>query len=317
MEKCARFVTDGVNITEFLKEIPCDPEVITQLPHWTMYIWYGLGAITLITLFFGTFYIVQQKTVTIIERFGRFKRIAYPGLNVKIPFLDREAGKLSLQIRELFEEVNAKSKDNAFVKVPVKVQYQVSKNKEYEAFYELENAQEQMKSYIVNVVRSAASGMDMEQLFSSKTVFEDVVEKELNQRFGDYGFTIINVLVDDPQPSSSVVASFNAVIASLREKEAAQNEAEALRIKTVAEAKAEAESLELKAQAYVNQREIVAKGIEGLGLSKEQLVSFLERIDWRDTVRDASRNKASVIMIPSDMKFTSDDVAKIKAITKQ
>jgi len=317
MEKCFRGLIEGNNIQRVLGEIPCDPEVITQLPSIPQAVVWTLIGIGVLIAFFGFLFIVKQKEAEIIERFGKFIRIARAGLNIKIPLIERRVGTLSLRIREMSESVTAKSKDNAFVSVPVKVQFQVIEKEEKKAFYELEDAEDQISSYIVNTVRSKATEMDMNALFASKSIFEEAVENILSEKFSDYGFAIINVLVDDPLPSEEVVMAFNRVISSKREKEAAENEAEALRIMTVANAKAEAESLELKAEAYVNQRDIIAKGLSTalksfkVGVSEERLLGYLEGIDWRDTIRDASQGKGTTIVIPADMK--GDTMTKILA----
>ena len=80
------------------------------------------------------FFVVQQQTNAIIERFGKFNRIAKPGLNWRIPLVDRIAGKVNLRIQQLDVQVETKTKDNVFVKIVVSVQYYASPENIYKAF---------------------------------------------------------------------------------------------------------------------------------------------------------------------------------------
>ena len=276
-----------------------------------------LGVLLLIALF-GTLFIVKQQSVKVIERLGKFKKIATAGLHWKIPFIDRIVSKLDLRIKEMSENVTVKSSDNAFLKVPVKVQYQIIPEKAKEAFYTLADSDQQISSYIVNIVRATATTLDMEEIFKSKDKFETAVQESLNNQFGEYGFKIVNVLVDDPVPSEEVAIAFNRVIASKRMKEAAVNEAEAIRVKKVAEAQAEAESLTLKATAYVQQRKAIAEGMaEVLKNKNDRTLEYLVGIDWRDTVRDAA-DKGQVILIPTPFDGTeiANTIAALKTVGK-
>ncbi len=270
-----------------------------------------------ISLFFGAVFIVRQQSVEIIERFGRFVRVSRAGLRFKIPFVERRAGDLDLRIQELAEQVVVKSSDNAFVTVPVKVQYRVLPEKVKEAFYELADANKQIKSYIVNIVRSTATQLDMDAVFKSKDKFEQDVQQDLNAKFGGFGYEIVNVLVDDPIPSKEVIEASNRVIASKREMEAAQNEAEAIRLKTVAVAQAEAESLVLKAEAYVKQRAAVIEGFKGIltGMSNEAILEYLVGIDWRDAFRDVAK-QGTTIIVPSPFDIKGDGISKMAAALK-
>ena len=271
----------------------------------------GLGIITFLVL---CIIITQQQKVKIIERVGKFNRIAVAGISFKIPLIEYIAGELDLRIQELKESVMAKSSDNVFVNIPVKVQFRIITEKVKDAFYVLSDSTEQIKSYIVNIVRSTASEMDMEQVFKSKDFFETKVKEHLNEKFNSFGFEIVNVLVDNPIPAEEVIRAFDRVISSKRLKEAAENEAEAIRIKTVAGARAEAESLTLKAKAYVEQRKTIAEGMAKI-TDDEALLNYLVGIDWRDTVRDASKN-GSVVMIPVNMSGANigETITALKAL---
>jgi regulator of protease activity HflC (stomatin/prohibitin superfamily) len=262
--------------------------------------------IVVIALLCTMVFITRQKTAAVVETFGKFSFVAQPGLNFKMPWpIQNVAGRLNLRIRELGEEVGCKSKDNAFVTVPIRVQYAVIPEHVREAFYELEDPAEQIRSYVVNQVRATAAGKTLEQLFLFKDAFEHDVASTLNATFKTYGFRIVNVLVDDPQPSPEIRHSFDRVISSLREREAARNEAEALRIKMVGAAEAEKEALQLKAIAFAGFRRIIAKGnkeameqfIDGTNLTARDALQFFDSINRMDAVREAAAHGGTVVLI--------------------
>lgn len=259
-----------------------------------------LIAILLVFLFiFCCVITVKQHTMQIIEVFGRFYNAKHAGLRCKIPYpIGIIAGTVDLRIMELVKVISVKALDNAFVEVPVKVQYRVIPEKIKEAYYELQNPSAQMLSYIVNVVRATASAMPMNDLFQSKNAIEDSVKKTLNERFSNYGYAIVNVLVDDPQPSQEVRTAFDKVVASEREKEAAVNQAEAYRIRKVEEARAEAESIMLKSRAYVESRmQIISLAKQEMDASDTAVLNLIAGIDYRDALRDIARD-GSLIVVP-------------------
>ena len=81
-----------------------------------------VGFIAVVFVFSAVF-IVKQQTAAVVERFGRFQSIRQSGLQLRIPIVDRIAGRLSLKIQQLDVIVETKTKDDVFVKLKVSVQY--------------------------------------------------------------------------------------------------------------------------------------------------------------------------------------------------
>src|SRR6056300_50784 len=96
--------------------------------------------------FISSFFIVKQQTAALIERFGRFVSVRHSGLQIKIPVIDRIAGRLSLKIQQLDVIVETKTLDDVFVRLKVSVQYKVIRDKVYDAFYKLDYPHEQVTS---------------------------------------------------------------------------------------------------------------------------------------------------------------------------
>jgi len=225
---------------------------------------YSLPLIVLFSalILYGTFFIVKQQSAAVVERFGKFTSVRHSGLQLKIPIIDRVAGRLSLRIQQLDVVVETKTKDDVFVKVKVSVQYKVIKDKVYDAFYKLDFPQDQVTSYVFDVVRAEVPKMILDDVFEKKDDIAIAVKSELNEAMKNYGFDIIKTLVTDIDPDAQVKESMNRINASEREKVAAQFEGDAQRILIVERAKAEAESKRLQGQGIADQRREIARGLE-------------------------------------------------------
>ena len=121
-----------------------------------------------LAILYGTFFIVKQQSAAVVERFGKFTSVRHSGLQLKIPIIDRVAGRLSLRIQQLDVVVETKTKDDVFVKVKVSVQYMVIKDKVYDAFYKLDYPQDQITSYVFDVVRAEVPKMILDDVFEKK-----------------------------------------------------------------------------------------------------------------------------------------------------
>ena len=150
--------------------------------------------LTLLALIFGTFFIVKQQSAAVVERFGKFLSVRHSGLQIKIPLVDNVAGRLSLRIQQLDVVVETKTKDDVFVKIKVSVQYKVIKDKVYDAFYKLDFPQDQITSYVFDVVRAEVPKMILDDVFEKKDDVAVAVKTELNDAMLNYGFDIIKTL---------------------------------------------------------------------------------------------------------------------------
>lgn len=267
-------------------------------------------------------FIVRGKTAAILETFGKpHSKARLPGFQVKFPWpITAVVARVSLQLQEIESNVSVKTKDNAFMTLPVKVQYRVSDDGAIKAHYELERPEQQITSYILNNVRQTASGMEMVELYANRDSMEEQVQSALRDRFAKFGYVIENVLVDEPQPSEEVRDAFNRVIASHRLKEAAENEAAAARIKLVGVAEAEAKSKALQGEGMAQMREAVAKGLDNAmaimtkaGLSSQEAMKFLTDTNRFDTISNAATHGNVIIMDTKGGDNFAEIVAAVKA----
>ena len=270
--------------------------------------------LTLLLLLFGTFFIVKQQSAAVIERFGKFVSTRHSGLQLKIPVIDRVAGRLSLRIQQLDVVIETKTKDDVFVKLKVSVQYKVIKDKVYDAFYKLDFPEDQITSYVFDVVRAEVPKMILDDVFEKKDDIAIAVKGELNDAMLDYGFDIIKTLVTDIDPDQQVKESMNRINASEREKTAAQFEGDAQRILIVERAKAEAESKRLQGQGIADQRREIARGLEdsvkvlnNVDINSQEASALIVVTQHYDTLQSVgSASNSNLILMPNSPQAGSE-----------
>jgi regulator of protease activity HflC (stomatin/prohibitin superfamily) len=257
---------------------------------------------------------VKQQTAAVIERFGRFLIIRNPGLHIKIPLIDRIAGRLSLKILQLDVIVETKTKDDVFVKLKVSVQYKVLPEKVYDAFYKLDYPQDQITSYVFDVVRAEVPKMKLDDVFEKKDDIANAVKRELNDAMINYGYDIIKALVTDIDPDQQVKEAMNRINAAEREKVAAQYEGDAARILIVEKAKAEAESKRLQGQGIADQRREIARGLEesvdvlnNVGINSQEASALIVVTQHYDTLQSiGEETNSNLILLPNSPQAGSD-----------
>ena len=271
-------------------------------------------------IFFGllivisAFFIVKQQTAAVIERFGKFHSTRQSGLHLKIPLVDRIAGRLSLKIQQLDVIVETKTLDDVFVRLKISVQYKVIKNKVYDAFYKLDYPHDQITSYVFDVVRAEVPKMKLDDVFVKKDDVAIAVKRELNEAMQDYGYDIIKTLVTDIDPDSQVKEAMNRINASEREKVAAQFEGDAARILIVEKAKAEAESKRLQGQGIADQRREIARGLEEsvevlnkVGINSQEASALIVVTQHYDTLQAIGQStNSNLILLPNSPQAGSN-----------
>ncbi len=267
----------------------------------------------LIILFSGVF-TVKQQTAAVLERFGKFQRISNSGLHFKMPIIDQISGRINLKVQQLDVLVETKTKDDVFVKLKISVQFQVIASRIYDAFYKLENSNDQITSYVFDVVRAEVPKMKLDDVFERKDDIAIAVKRELNEAMEEYGYDIIKTLVTDIDPDMQVKAAMNRINASEREKVAAEYEAEAERIKIVAKARAEAESKRLQGQGIADQRREIARGLEesvdvlnNVGINSQEASALIVVTQHYDTLQSlGEETQSNLILLPNSPQTGSD-----------
>lgn len=264
----------------------------------------GIGAFLLLLLLSG-FYTVEQQSYAIVERFGKFQRISAPGLNWRIPLVDRVATHVTVRVRELIVQINTKTRDNVFVDLELAVQYRVrNADDAWNAWYTLTDHGQQMESFVYDTVRAKVPTMELDQVFENKDDIADDVKATLAEKMQDYGYTIVQSLVNDVRPAANVATAMNEIVAQERLRRAAEHRAQAEYIAVVKAAEADAESKRLAGEGIANQRKAIVQGYQesvaalqqSTGVDAREIMSVVLMTQYFDALRDmAAGGKNSVI----------------------
>ncbi len=274
---------------------------------------YVIIFIAVLFLISGIF-VVKQQTSAVVERFGKFIAIRKPGLHFKIPLVDKISGRVSLRILQLDVIVETKTKDDVFVKLKVSVQYKILPDNVYDAFYKLDFPQDQITSYVFDVVRAVVPKMRLDDVFEKKDEIANAVKGELNDAMINYGYDIIKALVTDIDPDGEVKTAMNRINAAERQKIAAQYEGDAARILIVEKAKAEAESKRLQGQGIADQRREIARGLEesvdvlnNVGINSQEASALIVVTQHYDTLQSiGEETNSNLILLPNSPQAGSD-----------
>ena len=268
----------------------------------------------------GVFFMVKQKNAYIVERLGKFHKVSKAGLNLKVPLIDSISGTVNLKVRELPVEVETKTKDDVFVKITVTVQFFVIDTIEgiKDSFYELNNPEQQIQSYVFDSIRSEVPRMELDDVFAEKEKIAFAVKNELSGTMRQFGFDFIKALVTDIDPDAKVKHSMNEINAAKRMKEAAKEEAEAAKIRVVAAAEADMESKRLAGEGIAQQRIAIANGLkESVSevksamedhVTSQDVMNMLFMTQHYETIAKLGENNTSTIFMP----YSPDNVGDLQ-----
>lgn len=283
---------------------------------------YSILIFVLVVLLLSSFFTVKQQTRAIIERFGRYIRTARPGLRMKIPFIDQIVMRVSLRVQQLIVEVDTKTRDNVFVKIYIAVQYRVIEGSEADSYYKLQDHVDQIKSYVLDVVRAKVPRMDLDEVFEKKDDVGVSVKSELDASMKAYGFEIPNALVTDVDPDDKVKQAMNEIQAQQRLQVAANAKGEANKVLVVKNAEAEAESKRLQGEGIAKQRRAIVDGLRDSidafkekidGVSAGDVLNLVLLTQYFDTLKDIGVSAGSkVILTPHSPGAMSDLAAELR-----
>jgi len=241
----------------------------------------GFVAFFFFIIFMGSFFVMKQQTVGMIERFGKFRRLAQPGLRFKVPIMDALVARINMRVQQLDVVVETKTADDVFVHLKVSVQYFVLPEKVFDAYYKLTNVHQQITAYVFDLTRARVPKLKLDDLFEKKDEIADAVRSELGHTMAEFGYDILKALVTDIEPDSKVKEAMNEINAATRMRMAAAEKGEADRILKVKAAEAEAQSKALQGKGIADQRKAI---IEGLRESVETFQQAVEGSTAKDVM---------------------------------
>lgn len=268
------------------------------------------------------FFTVKQQTAVVIERFGKFNRVCDAGLHMKIPYIEVVKGPLSLRVQQLDVTVETKTEDNVFVKVIVAVQYHVLAAKIYDAFYRLDQPQQQITAFVFDVVRARVPQMKLDDVFEKKEEIAIAVKDELTEIISNLGFGIIKTLVTDIDPDAKVKQAMNEINEAQRLQIASQARGEAEKILKVKKAEAEAESSALQGEGMARQRQAIIDGLRTsvaefqksvAGVGSHDVMMMVLMTQYFDTLKSLGEySGTNAILLPHSPTSVSDMAGQLR-----
>jgi regulator of protease activity HflC (stomatin/prohibitin superfamily) len=268
------------------------------------------------------FFTVEQQERAIVERFGKFVRVAGPGLQRKTPFVERVAGKMSLQVEQLNADIETKTKDNVFVHLQLAVQYKVGPDPQQvqDAYYKLEDPEVQMKSYAFDVVRSHIPSMDLDEAYADADTIAMHIQDTLHKQMTDYGYEIVKALVTNIEPDQRVKDAMNNINAAQRNQVAASAQGDAQKTLAVKKAEGEKETMRLEGEGVAEQRKAIAEGLkEALeiigqqGLDPKEAMALVALTQYTDMIRTLGEgSRTNTILLPHSPSGVGDLMSQIR-----
>jgi regulator of protease activity HflC (stomatin/prohibitin superfamily) len=217
---------------------------------------------------FGAFAVVQQGNIAIVTMFGKYRRVLFPGLNLKIPFIERIARVISIQNRSVELEFQAITVDQANVYFKAMLLYSVLNQEENTLknvafkFIDERSLMQALVRTIEGSIRSfVATKKQAEILLLRKEIIE-YVKDQLDRQLEEWGYHLQDLQLNDITFDDDIMKSMSRVVASNNLKAAAENEGQALLITKTKSAEAEGNAIKISAEA-----EKIAAQLRGQGVA--------------------------------------------------
>ncbi len=295
------------------------------------YWWILVGVI----IFFGSLFTINQGYVGVITLFGKYRRVARPGLNMKIPILESVARKVSIQNRSVELEFQAVTSDQANVYFKSMLLYSVQNAEEetikkvaFKFFADKDLMQALIRTIEGNIRSFVATKKQAEILALRKEIVE-YVKFEIDQQLESWGYHLQDLQINDITFDKVILDSMSKVVASNNLKAAAENEGQALLITktksaeadgnaTKIAAEAEKEAARLRGQGVALFRQEVAKGMSEAAEQMKQAnldTNVILFSMWTEAIKNfAEYGKGNVIFLDGSPDGMEGTMKQIQAL---
>lgn len=300
-----------------------------------------IGLIIVLVIVFLTillsFVSVQQGTIAITTIFGKFSRILRPGLNLKIPFIEKVFKKISVQNRSSELGFQAVTIDQANVNFTAMLLYSVINSDEETIknvafkFIDERNFMQALVRSVEGSVRAFVATKKQSEVLILRRDIVEAVKEQLDQTLEHWGYHLIDLQLNDITFDEEVMRSMAKVVASNNLKSAAENEGQALLITRTKAAEAEGNFIKISAQAEKDAsqlkgegialfRQEVAKGMAGAAreMQDANLDSSLILFSmWTEAVKNfAQEGKGNVIFLDGSVEGMQKTMKDMMAINQ-
>ena len=193
--------------------------------------------------------VVRQAEVYVIERFGKFHKVADAGLNIILPFVDRVRAIVNMKQQTMdVPPQGVITKDNVTITIDTVVFFQIMDP--VKSVYEIENLQKGIAYLAITTIRDIVGKMDLDSTFSSRDMINIQLREVLDEATDKWGCKVDRVEIKDINPPKDIRDAMEKQMNAERNKRAVILEAEGSRQADIthAEGKKEAQILEAEAE---------------------------------------------------------------------
>src|SRR4030095_5005923 len=226
--------------------------------------WWVLVALI---IFFGSFFTINQGYIGVITMFGRYQRVARPGLRMKIPIIEQVLKKVSIQNRSVELEFQAVTSDQANVYFKSMLLYSVQNSDEetikkvaFKFFADRDLMQALIRTIEGNIRSFVATKKQAEILGLRKEIVE-YVKAEIDHTLESWGYHLQDLQINDITFDKVILDSMSKVVASNNLKAAAENEGQALLITKTKAAEADGNAIKISAEAEKEAARLRGQGV--------------------------------------------------------
>ena len=281
---------------------------------------------------FKTIKIVKQSEVYIIERLGKFYKVADAGLTIIVPFIDQVRSVVSLKQQTMdVPPQGVITQDNVTITIDTVVFYKITDPAK--AVYEIQSLKKGIEYLAITTIRDIVGKMDLDQTFSSRDAINDKLRVILDEATDQWGCKVDRVEIKDITPPADIRDAMEKQMNAERNKRALilQAEGERQSAITIAEGQKEAAILEAEADKESRMRRAAgeAEAIKKVAEAKAKEIAMvygalkaakpddkIVQLKSLEALKEVANGEANKVFIPFDATSTLSSLGSIKEIMK-
>ncbi len=291
--------------------------------------------IVLLIIFLGSFFTISQGYVGVVTMFGKYRRAARPGLNMKIPIFEQVLKKISIQNRSVELEFQAVTIDQANVYFKSMLLYSVQ-NQEEETikkvafvFISDRDLMQALTRTIEGSIRAFVATKRQSEILGQRKEIVEYVKDQIDQTLEKWGYHLQDLQINDITFDKVVLDSMSKVVASNNLKAAAENEGQALLITKTKAAEAEGNAIKISAEAERTAAQLRGQGValfrqevaKGMTEAAEQMkqanldTNVILFSMWTEAVKNfAEYGKGNVIFLDGSATGMENTMRQIQSL---
>lgn len=253
-------------------------------------------ALAVLSVVGGLFVTVNQGTISVVTMFGKYRRILYPGLNLKIPFIETVFRRVSVQNQSIELQFQAITLDQANVNFKAMLLYSVIDQREETIkdvafkFIDFSSLMQTLNRTVEGSVRGFVATKKQNEILALRKDIVNAVKEQLDEELRSWGYHLIDMQLNDITFDETIMASMAQVVASSNLRAAAENEALALLIKKTKAA--EADGIAIKISAEAEKMAAKLRG-EGIALFREEVAKGMAKA--ADEMKNAGLDSSFIL----------------------